>query len=81
MTHLKGWRPKRRENKWCPRNEERAERGAEMLNAWKSENATCGDDETDIVDSLSDLLHFAASIGRDPEDVMHTALMHFEAER
>ena len=44
----------------------------------------CGaddDPESDISDAMADLLHWAASLGLDPETLLNRALRHYEDER
>lgn len=80
MEHLKGWRPKRRESKYSMRNEDRANRAMQAVNAWAMHGSS-EDEASDLGDCLADLCHYAASIGLEPSNVFDMALTHFESER
>lgn len=42
--------------------------------------STSGDDESDLVDALTDLRHYAAAHGLDFGDALDTSHMHFDHE-
>lgn len=81
MPHLKGWNPRRRAEFGTPRNDDRAEKGDRVLGAYNMINGGSNDDRSDYTDCLTDLFHSMASCGIDPQDIINTAHMHFEAER
>lgn len=82
MPHLKGWRPKRRTEHEGPRNEDRAEQGDRIIGFYNTIlNNIDEEDGINYTDCLTDLFHSMASCGINPQDIVDTALMHFEAER
>lgn len=61
-------------------NEDRAEWGQSAVEAYTA--IKWGDDDRgDIVDCMADLMHYAASLGIEPEEIVRSATNHFEAER
>lgn len=55
-------------------NAQRIDRAGEALSQYFD------DDETALIDLLSDLLHWSASTGEDFDKALRMARMHFEAE-
>lgn len=63
-----------------PTNEERAETGMKAL-VGAGFSVMCREDLSDsIVDLVADLLHLARERDIEPDYVIHTATMHFDAE-
>lgn len=87
MKHLKNWKASKRiDGKGSWSNQERADAGENSLIAYASfkeekEGLTPEELNGSLSDLVADLLHYAASIGHDPEVISKTALMHFEIER
>ena len=54
--------------------------GGTLIEAYQSD--TDGDtDQTDIIDAIGDILHWAHSKGIDPDEVLDSVRMHWNAER
>lgn len=74
------WR-RRRKDEAGNYNEDRAEWGQAAVNAYSEAKGESDDDAGNIGDCIADLMHYAASIGIDPEQLIRTTTSHFEAER
>jgi hypothetical protein len=58
-------------------NEQRAEAGYRAVRNYQDSDF---DAETGIVDLVADLLHLACEFGIEPDYIIQTATMHFDAE-
>ena len=79
MTKVQ-WK-RRRKDEAGNYNEDRAEWGKAAVEAYASIKGSSDDEASDLGDCLADLLHYAASLNLEPERLLSTAVMHFEAER
>lgn len=74
------WRP-RKKDEAGNYNEDRAEWGQAAVEAYSAIKGSSDDAPSDLGDCIADLMHYAASIGIEPETILQTACTHFEAER
>jgi hypothetical protein len=63
-----------------PTNEERAAAALEALSGAKYQGDRAVTDPEDISDLVADLLHLARSLGIEPDYIIHTAQMNYQAE-
>jgi hypothetical protein len=63
-----------------PTNEERAAAALEALQGKKYRGDRATTDPEDIADLVADLLHLARSLDIEPDYIIHTAQMNYQAE-